>query len=87
MLLVSPVQRICRYQLVLSDVDKTINKATNAAKEGGIELTQQQKQKIAFIKDALRLSLDLAGYVNDIMDAQKIQAYPVSNTFKKISNM
>ena len=86
MLLVSPVQRICRYQLVLSDVEKSMNKAVNAAKEEGIEIPQQQKRNHAVIKEAFKLALDLAGYVNDIMDAQRIQNYPVSHTFIKVFN-
>ena len=78
MLLMAPIQRVARYQLVLRDVDKAMGKATKAAKDGGIELTKEQKEKATFMKHALDLSLGLAQYVDDMMDAGKIQAYPVS---------
>ena len=78
MLLMAPIQRVARYQLVLRDVCKSMDKAAKAAKDGGIELTKEQKEKALFMKHAFDLSLGLAQYVDDMMDAGKIQAYPVS---------
>ena len=77
-LLMAPIQRVAHYQLVLSDINFEIKKAINAAADGETELTKEQMEKAAFMKDALNLSSNLAQYVDDMMDAGKIQAYPVS---------
>ena len=77
-LLMAPVQRITRYPLLLNEIERLYTKAKDIAEEGGKNLTSEQEGKVFFIKEASLLALDVANYVNDMMEAGKILGYPVS---------
>ena len=77
-LLMAPVQRITRYPLLLNEIERLYAKAKDIAEEGGKNLTSEQEGKVFFIKEASLLALDVANYVNDMMEAGKILGYPVS---------
>ena len=76
-LLMGPIQRITRYPLLLSEINGLYNKAKVASEAEGIQLTTNQKKNIFYIQEALKLSLDLATYVNNMMEAGRIMEYPV----------
>ena len=73
----SPIQRITRYPLLLSEISALYNKAKVASEAEGIQLTENQKKNMFYIQEALSLSFDLATYVNNMMDAGRVMEYPV----------
>ena len=74
----APIQRITRYPLLLSEINSLCDKAKDAAAREGKSLTDEQKKKAFYVKEALELSLELTNYVNDMMEAGKILHYQVS---------
>ena len=79
----APISRINRYPLLLAEIDRLCDKAKDAAAREEKSLTDEQKKKAFYIKEALELSVELANYVNDMMEAGKILHYPVSNERQK----
>ena len=75
----APISRINRYPLLLAEINSLCDKAKDAAAKEEKSLTDEQKKKAFYVKEALELSLDLTNYVNDMMEAGKILHFPVSN--------
>ena len=80
-LLMAPVQRVTRYPLLLKTINELYDKAKAVAAREGKSLTFEQKKKAFYIKEAYDLSLELANYVDDMMEAGKILHYQVHFLF------
>lgn len=78
-LLMTPIQRITRYPLLLDEVDKFLDKARLEAESQGGQLPQEHLSKIPVIKKVLGISNELADYANDMMIAGRIRDFNVSN--------
>ena len=74
----APIQRITRHPLLLSEINSLYDKAKDAAAREEKSLTDEQKKKAFYVKEALELSLELTNYVNDMMEAGKVLHYQVS---------
>ena len=79
----APISRITRYPLLLAEIVRLCDKAKDAAAREEKSFTDEQKKKAFYIKEALELSVELANYVNDMMEAGKILHYPVSHERQK----
>ena len=73
----APVQRVTRYPLLLNEINGLYTKAKSIAETEGKSFTIEQEKRVYYISEALKLSLELCDYVNDMMEAGKILHYPV----------
>ena len=82
-LLMTPVQRVTRYPLLLNEINNLYIKAKATAETQGINWTEDDEKKTVYMKDALSLSYELCTYVNDMMEAGRILKYPVSKMTRR----
>ncbi len=64
-LMLTPVQRITRYQLLLREITKSLDKAGD-------------QERLKLVQEAFEVANRVCNHANDMMIAGRIQGFPVS---------